>query len=73
MLDTARAGIRDGLSPIEAAFRCELGEFADLPEAQRIVPNLHRAYADVGSGRFDFIQAISDTVAYNSSPKSLIG
>jgi cyclase len=73
VLDTAQAGVRDGLSPLEAARRCELGPFADLPDVQRIVLNLHRAYADITSGRFDLVRAISDTVSYNTSLIHLIG
>jgi cyclase len=73
VLDTAQAGVQDGLSPLEAARRCELGPFADLPDAQRIVLNLHRAYADVTTGRFDLVRAIGDTVSYNSSLMHLIG
>jgi cyclase len=74
VLDVAEAGMQEGLSPLEAARRCELRTFGDLPDAQRIVLNLHRAYADLGSGRFDLVRAITDTVAYNnSSPIHLIG
>jgi cyclase len=68
VLDTAQAGVRDGLAPLEAARRCDLGVFADLPEPQRIVLNLHRAYADIVSGPLDMIRAITDTVAYNGRP-----
>lgn len=68
VLDTAQAGVRDGLAPLEAARRCDLGAFADLPEPQRIVLNLHRAYADIVSGPLDMIRAITDTVAYNGRP-----
>lgn len=73
VLDTAQAGVRDGLSPLEAARRCELGDFGGLPDVQRIVLNLHRAYADIGSGRFDLVRAIADTVSYNSSLINLVG
>jgi len=68
VLDTAQAGVGEGLTPLEAARRCDLGAFAALPEPQRIVLNLHRAYADIVSGPLDMLQAITDTVAYNGKP-----
>ncbi|AOR32937.1 MBL fold metallo-hydrolase [Streptomyces fodineus] len=40
---TARAA---GLSPLEAAREADLGEFAGLLDSERLVPNLHRAYAE---------------------------
>ena len=70
LLTTARAGLRDGLSPLDAAFRCELGKFADLPDAERIVLNLHRAYADSTGAELDVIQAFTDTVTFNGGPMS---
>ena len=45
VLATARAGMRDGLTPLRAARTCRLGTSADLPDAERIVLDLHRAYA----------------------------
>jgi cyclase len=44
--DLARRGMAAGLSPLEAAQEADLGEYADWLEAERLVPNLHRAYAD---------------------------
>lgn len=73
VLDAAREGVRDRLSPLETARRCELGAFAELPDAQRIILNLHRAYTDIGSCEFDLIQGITDTVTYNSSPIDISG
>jgi len=46
VLDAASAGMREHRTPLEAARRCDLGPFAALPDAERIVLNLHRAYAD---------------------------
>lgn len=68
VLATARAGLREGLSPLDAAGRCELGEFAGLPDAERVVLNLHRAYADSRGGQFDLVRAFTDTVAFNGGP-----
>jgi cyclase len=42
----ARAGLAAGLSPLEAAREADLGEYAELLDAERLVPNLHRAYAE---------------------------
>jgi cyclase len=65
---TAQAGLRDGLTPLQAARRCRLGAFADLPDAERIVLNLHRAYADTTGHPFDLPQAFTDTIACNAGP-----
>ncbi|MDH6132395.1 cyclase [Kitasatospora sp. MAA4] len=42
----AQAGLRDGLEPLEAARRADLGRFAQLLDAERLVGNLHRAYLE---------------------------
>ncbi|WP_333768966.1 MBL fold metallo-hydrolase [Streptomyces sp. IBSBF 2435] len=39
-------GLADGLSPYEAAVRADLGPYAELREPERLVANLHRAYAE---------------------------
>jgi cyclase len=70
LLTTARAGLRAGFSPLDAAFRCELGKFAGLPDSERIVLNLHRAYADITGAELDVIQAFTDTVTFNGGPMS---
>jgi len=70
VLATARDGLRAGLSPLEAARRCDLGPFAALPDAERIVLNLHRADADAGADGTepDLIRASTDTIAYHGGP-----
>ena len=69
VLDTARAGKAAGLSPLDAARQVDLGGYADLLDAERIVGNLHRAYAELDGtprgGQIDIIAALSDMVAYN--------
>lgn len=57
VLDTAREGLRAGLPPLEAARRCELGPFAALSDAERIVLNLHRACADATGTEPDLVLA----------------
>jgi cyclase len=41
----AREGVAAGLTPLEVAAETDLGEFAGLLDSERLVPNLHRAYA----------------------------
>lgn len=65
VVDTAQAGPRDGLSPLEAAVGCDLGPFSALPDSERIVLNLHRAYCDLGDRAFDLVGAFTDAVACN--------
>ena len=50
VLDLARRGKDAGLSPLEAARDNDLGQYAGLSDRERIVGNLHRAYADLGDG-----------------------
>lgn len=68
VLATAQAGLRDGLTPLQASRGCRLGPFADLPDAERIVLNLHRAYADISGQPFDMLQAFADAIAFNAGP-----
>jgi cyclase len=69
VLATASQGIEAGLSPLEAARHADLGEFAGLSDPERIVGNLHRAYAELGGtprgGSIDVAAALADMVAYN--------
>ena len=62
-----------GVSPLEAARDTDLGRFADWPDAERIVGNLHRAYAELGGtprgGPIDVFAALGDMVAYNGGAR----
>ncbi|WP_395511798.1 MBL fold metallo-hydrolase [Streptomyces racemochromogenes] len=42
----AAEGRAAGLTPLEAAREADLGPYAELLDAERLVPNLHRAYAE---------------------------
>jgi cyclase len=58
-----------GLSPLEAAREADLGPYAELTDPERLVGNLHRAYAEL-DGRapgapIDLIAALNDMVALN--------
>jgi cyclase len=66
---TAEAGLAAGLTPLDAARQCDLGPYAELGDRERIVGNLHRAYAELTGtppgGRIDIAAALSDMVSYN--------
>ena len=65
----ARRGKDAGLSPLEAARETDLGSYADLLDHERIVGNLHRAYAELGGAPpgapIDVPAAILDMIVYN--------
>ncbi len=58
-----------GASPLDAAREADLGSCADLLDAERIVGNLYRAYAELDGAApgapIDVLSALSDMVAYN--------
>jgi cyclase len=67
--DVARRGREAGLSPLETARETDLGEFAGLTDAERIVGNLHRAYLELSGAErgapIDVAGALTDMVTYN--------
>jgi cyclase len=69
VLDIAAQGMSAGVSPLEAARDTDLGPFAGLSDPERIVGNLHRAYAELGGtprgGHIDIAAALADMVTYN--------
>ncbi len=66
---TAEAGLAAGVGPLEAAMDTDLGPWADLTDRERIVGNLHRAYAELTGtpmgGAIDVGAALTDMVTYN--------
>ncbi|MEZ0074133.1 cyclase [Planotetraspora sp. GP83] len=44
------------------------GPLADWADAERLVLNLHRAYADAAGGEVDLIAAFGDAMTWNSGP-----
>lgn len=68
ILDIADAGRREGLTPLQAAQAGDLGEFADWADAERLVLNLHRAYAEAANADLDLMQAFADAVTWNGGP-----
>jgi len=69
VLDTAEAARAAGEPPLDAARNVDLGPFAELTDSERLVGNLHRAYAELdGAARgapIDLVAAIGDMIAYN--------
>ncbi len=69
VLDVAAQAAAAGVPPLDAARDTDLGRFADWPDAERIVGNLHRACAELrGAPRgapVNIVAALGDMVAYN--------
>ena len=69
--DTAEQGRAAGLPPLEAARGVSLGRYAEWSDPERIVGNLHRAYADLSGsveqrgGPVNAPGALADMVVYN--------
>ncbi|MBB6171609.1 cyclase [Nocardiopsis mwathae] len=66
--ETAAWGREEGLGPLEAANAVELGEFAQWQDPERLVLNLHRAYAEAQRGDVDLMAAFADAITYNGGP-----
>ena len=66
---TAAEAKAAGLTPLEAARETDLGEFADLKDAERFAGNLHRAYAELDGAepgaQIDVLAAIQDMITLN--------
>jgi len=58
-----------GLTPLETARRADLGRFAGLSHPERLVANLHRAFAECEGARpgdpIDVASALADMVTFN--------
>lgn len=69
VLETARSARAAGLTPLEAAREVDLRGFADLLDTERIVGNLHRAYADLEDrSDLDLAAALADMITVNGGP-----
>jgi len=68
----AADAVAAGVSVLEAARQTDLGDFAGLHDAERIVGNLHRAMAELTGtprgGQIDIIAAFQDMLTYNGGP-----
>ncbi|HXW39186.1 MAG TPA: MBL fold metallo-hydrolase [Acidimicrobiales bacterium] len=66
--ETAAQAKTAGLTPLDAALEADLGEFAGLLDPERLVGNLHRAYAELDGaapGAPIGMAALTDMVQYN--------
>lgn len=59
-----------GLTPLEAARRTELGEFANLLDPERLVANLYGCYGEITGQPFDSQQAYADMTELKGEPLS---
>jgi cyclase len=71
--DVARESYAAGWTPLEAARRTDLGEFATLGESERLVANLHRAYAELagapdGAPIPSYVEIFREMTAYRGAP-----
>ncbi|MFJ6370982.1 MBL fold metallo-hydrolase [Streptomyces virginiae] len=67
--ELAREGRAKGLSPLEVARQADLGEFGVWRESERLVANVHRAYAEL-AGRpegapLDILAVLTDMTVMN--------
>ncbi|MFJ9339556.1 MBL fold metallo-hydrolase [Streptomyces sp. NPDC101733] len=67
--ELAREGWDEGLPPLEVARRADLGEFAAWRESERLVANVHRAYAELAGAAegapLDILAVLRDMTAMN--------
>lgn len=67
--ETAADGRAAGMTPLETALATDLGRYAALTDPERLVGNLHRAYAELDGAapgaRIDVAAALADMVTYN--------
>lgn len=68
VLALAEDGLTSGQTPLAVARDTELGEFSNWPDAERLVLNLHRAYADAAGRELDVRAAFADAVAWLGGP-----
>lgn len=64
----AKRGLEAGLSPLEVARTADLGDFADLLDPERLVLNLHSAYAEAAGRKADRRTAFEDVLAWLGAP-----
>jgi cyclase len=67
--ETAKRGSAAGVAPLDLARDLDLGRFANWHDTERLVPNLHRAYAELrGEPRgapLDAIKMFEEMLVYN--------
>ncbi|HEX6237014.1 MAG TPA: MBL fold metallo-hydrolase [Acidimicrobiales bacterium] len=68
VIDLAAWGRGEGLDPLAAARAADLGSFARWADAERLVLNLHRAYADAAGEPMDLVASFADALLWNGGP-----
>ncbi len=75
--ETARSGHEAGLAPLDLARSTDLGDFGALHDSERLVANIHRAYAELNGAApgtpIPLATVFPDMIAYNGGevPKCL--
>jgi len=68
----AADGVRRGLTPLDAAREADLGEYGSLLDPERLVGNLHRAYAEhqgaPEGSELDVLGIVNEMVEYHGGP-----
>lgn len=65
VLGLAEKGVAAGETPLDVARQTDLGRFGALTDTERLVGNLHRAYADLTGATPDLAGALADMVTFN--------
>lgn len=69
VLESAREGLAQGLDPLSVAREVDLGEFAERTDPERIVLNMHRAFAELDpTFEMQLPRAFADAITYNGGP-----
>jgi cyclase len=67
--ERAKVGFADGVEPLDWGRRIDLGRFAGLTDPERLVGNLHRAYAELRGEPLgcplDYDRVVDDMIAFN--------
>lgn len=67
--EIARRGMESGVEPLAVARDLDLGRFSELHDRERLVPNLHRAYAELRGepwgAPMNYGQMFQEMLAYN--------
>jgi cyclase len=68
VLEAAALGRKRRLTPLETAQQTDLGEFVGWADPERLVLNLHRAYAEAEGSTVDVSRAFRDAMIWNGGP-----
>lgn len=71
ILDLAREGVAEGITPLQIAGRHGMGDFGELLDPERLVGNLHRAFLEIErpdlplGADIDVFQVMKEMVEFN--------